>query len=455
MTEPTTDPTTDPTSHSAAEPAADPASADPRHGHGILGVFGSLVTAQAIGALLGLVFWVTVARLVPTGEVGVAAAAINTQTLLGSITSLGIGTLLIAELPGLGPAARGRLVRRGLVTVGVTSAVAAGVLALCAPLLSANLRAALDHPVEVLVFVAGVAAAAAALVVDQAGLGLGRARVQVGRNLLASSLRFPLAAALLALGERSSVVLQICWVAPLLLSVAVSLRRFRLGARRTDGVPFLADLGAYAAPALRNHALNLALAAGSQLVPVVAALALLPEDNATFAIAWLLATFVFLPPYLLATALFAHGANLSAADFRESMRTTVPAALSVSLVLCLGAWVAGPLVLRVFGADYADTSPRLLAILVPAGLWMVLKDHLVAFWRSQRQYRLGVALTLVALALEVTGAAVGGLTHGATGLCAGWLAASGVEVLVFAPWLRRVMGGLAWRAPWHLLRPGG
>ena len=438
-------------------------------GPGLLVSFASLVTAQALGAGLGLVFWVVVARLVVPEDLGAAAAAISTQTLLGSIASLGVGTLLISELPRVPTSVQRRLLHRGLAAVLVASGLAGVVLALSAGLLGRSLQEALAAPGGSPVFVVGVAAAAAALVVDQAGLGLNRATVQVGRSLLASGLRFPLAAGLLAWGFRGSAAVQLCWVAPLALSVVVSLLRLRsrpsgrAGADRRPDPPldpndppidpqsWRADLGRYAAPALRNHGLSLSLAAGSQLVPLVAALVLSTVDNASFAIAWLLATFVFLPPYLLATALFAHGANASVEEFRETMRTTVPAALTLSLGLCVGAWVLGRPVLSIFGAHYASTSWVLLALLVPAGLWMVLKDHLVAFWRSQRRYRLGVSLTLVALALELAGATVGGLLDGGRGLCAGWLAAMVVEVAIYWPWLRQTFGGLAWRSPLGLL----
>jgi O-antigen/teichoic acid export membrane protein len=422
---------------------------------GILPAFGSLVAAQAIGAGLGLVFWITVARLVPAEEVGVSAAAISTQTLLGSVASLGVGTLLIAELGGLDTADRRRVLARGLAAVLLVSALLGAVFAALSGLMTQNLDQALSSPAAVVTFVAGVAAASAALVVDQAGLGVGRSRLQVGRSLLASGLRFPLAAGLLWWGARDSLVLQLCWVVPLWISIGFSLARLRLGPRRRGGPGLRQELRRYAGPALRNHALSLALAAGSQLVPVLAALTLPSVDNASFAIAWLLASFVFLPPYLLATALFAHGANTGAEEFRRNMQATVPAALTLSLALCVGAWVLGRPMLGVFGAHYAERSTLLLAILVPAGLWMVLKDHLVAFWRSQRRFGTGLRLTLVALALEVLGAGAGGLLGGAVGLCAGWLAAAALEVVVFAPWLREAFGGLTWQSPHRLVRGWG
>jgi O-antigen/teichoic acid export membrane protein len=421
----------------------------------ILGSFGALLAAQVVGAGLGLVFWVTVARVLSPGVVGTAAAAISTQTILGSLASLGVGTLLIRELPLLAPAAQRRLVVRGLAVVTLVSLAAGTVVGLVSGFLGPALRAALSSPTESAVFAVGVAGAGCALVVDQAGLGLRKARLQVGRSLLASGLRFPVVAALLWFDHRDALALQLAWVLPLWFSIVVSLARLRLGrnAHGADDRPTrpMGSAAHYAGSALRNHALSMALAAGTQLVPVIAALTLTSVDNAAFAVAWLLASFVFLPPYLMATALFAHGANTSADEFRDSMRSTLPAAFCLSLALCVGAWVLARPVLAVFGSHYVDNSATLLAIVAPVGLWMVVKDHLVAFFRSQDQFKLGVCLTLVSVAMELTGAAVGAVVAGPVGLCAGWLIAAALEVPVYLPWLRRVLGGLAWRSPLSLM----
>jgi hypothetical protein len=180
---------------------------------------------------------------------------------------------------------------------------------------------------------------------------------------------------------------------------------------------------------------------------VIAALTLGSVENAEFAIAWLMATFVFLPPYLLATALFAHGANVTEEEFRRSMERTIPAALSLSLLLCVGAWVLGEPLLMIFGGHYAEHSWSILALLVPAGLWMVIKDHLVALWRTQRRFSLATRLAGAALVIELAGATTGAIIGGARGLCIGWLVAMGVEMVLGAPWLRQAFGGLHWRLP--------
>ncbi|QIG43099.1 oligosaccharide flippase family protein [Nocardioides anomalus] len=414
---------------------------------GIWSPFRSLLAAQVLTALLGLVFWVVVARLVDAHDVGVAAAAINAQTLLGIVTVLGHSTTLVSELPKHEPARQRTMILRSLLVVLVSSAVAGGVLVAVSPLLSSNLADALGNPIGAACFVLGTAGFAWALVVDDACLGVKQSGLQVWRNLLASSLRFPLTALLLVLGFTEAHVLQLCWVLPLLGSIPFTLWRLRLPRGDRTSPPLLRDIRAFQSLAIRNHLLSLCLAAGSQMVPVVAALTLSSVGNAEFAIAWLMANFVFLPPYLLATALFAHAANATTEEFRRSMERTIPAALSLSLLLCVGAWVLGEPVLWIFGGDYARHSWAILALLVPAGLWMVLKDHLVVLWRSQQAFSLATRLTGTALVIEVLGATSGGIIGGARGLCLGWLAAMGVEMVLGLPWLRRAFGGLHWRSP--------
>ncbi|GAB3263439.1 hypothetical protein [Nocardioides dilutus] len=417
---------------------------------GIWSPFRSLLTAQVVGAVLGLVFWVLAARLVDAHEVGVAAAAISAQTLLGIVTVLGIGTVLISDLPLHAPHRQRQLVLRGLLVVMVSSAGLGSVLVALSPLFTTNLREALGDPIGAVTFVVGVVAAAWSIVADEAALGVKKSSVQVHRNLLASSLRFPITAGLLALGLTDAHVLQVCWVLPLVISVPFALWRLRLPRRAAGDVssPSLrSDLATFRGPALRNHALSLSLASASQMVPVVAGVTLASVPNAEFAIAWLMATFVFLPPYLLAIALFAHGANVSTEEFRKSMEKTLPASLLLSATLCVGAWLLGEPVLRIFGGDYASESWKILALLVPAGLWMCFKDHLVALWRSQRRFGLATKLAGSALLIEVTGATIGAVAGGAVGLCVGWLIAMAVEALLATPWLREAFGGLHWQSP--------
>lgn len=60
---------------------------------------GSLIGTTAVTSGLGFAFWWVAARIFSTEAVGLASATISTMTLLGSFSILGLGTLLMGELP--------------------------------------------------------------------------------------------------------------------------------------------------------------------------------------------------------------------------------------------------------------------------------------------------------------------------------------------------------------------
>jgi O-antigen/teichoic acid export membrane protein len=418
---------------------------------GLWAPFAALLSGQGVAVVLGLVFWLVAARLVSPADLGIASASISTQTLLGLLVSLGLGTHLVTELPNADPHVVRRWVYRALLGAGAVGVVAAGVLlgvlalvGVVAPGPGGALREGLAEPQMIAGFVVGVVAAAGVLVLDETVLGLRRSRVQLTRNVTASLLRFPVGAVLLLVAGAEAWVVQVAWVLPLLVSLLLALRSLRLPT--SPPAPWSDDVQRHLRPALRHHAVNLTVAAATQVVPVISGLVLVATDNAAFAVAWLLATCAYLPPYLLATALYAHASHdgpdsaEGGAALAGHLRRTVPVGLGLVLV----AWVAVLLLaepaLGVLGDTYAEESADLLVMLVPAGLWMVVKDHLVVVWRRERRYRLATTAAAVSLLLESVGAVVGAVLDGATGLVLGWLTVIAVELLAGAPVLLRRMG---------------
>jgi O-antigen/teichoic acid export membrane protein len=235
-------------------------------------------------------------------------------------------------------------------------------------------------------------------------------------------------------------VVVLSWVTSVVVSVAAAWLMLRLprGPRR-PGERLGALVRVQWRAALHHHALNQSLSAGPMLVPVVAAVVLGPVENAEFAMAWLIATFVFIPPYMLATALFAVSVKRSVGEFRASARHTLPAALALSLSLCAGSWLLGPFVLGILGGYYAAYSAPVLSVLVLGGLWMVVKDHLVAYARVTDQLTWATSLAAVCVALELVGALVGGILGGPVGVAAGWLTMIAVEAAVGTPIAWRVL----------------
>jgi len=408
---------------------------------GIASSFGSLVLSQVIGTGLGFAFWITAARAVAPEHVASASAAVAAMLLLGNLTVLGCGTLLLTELPLLAPDRQRALIRSGLIVVGSAAILAGTVWSLVGVHLSANFRAALHGDLAAPVFVLGVAATAVGLVLDQAVLGLRRPGLQVVRNLVASSLKFPLATLLVVGGTRSSFGLLLAWtlplvVAPVLLWQLLRLPRLR-HPRPDDHVR--AHLRRYRVAALHNHSLSLSLQASALLVPMLAAGTLSAVAYAHFSLAWLVATFVFIPPFMLATALFAVSANDTVDTFRASMRRTLPVGLAISAGCYLGVLLLGNATLRTFGREYAAAGNHILRIVAIGGLALVVKDHFFAIYRVRRRMAAAARIAVLGVVVELIGASVGVWLDGVTGLCTGWLVAVYVEAVCMLPALARVL----------------
>src|SRR2546422_7670871 len=78
---------------------------------------GSLVGATVVTSILGIAYWWVAAWWFSPQAVGLGSAAISAMTLLGTICILGLGTLLVGELPRQ-PGKAGSLITAALIIVG-------------------------------------------------------------------------------------------------------------------------------------------------------------------------------------------------------------------------------------------------------------------------------------------------------------------------------------------------
>src|SRR5579863_5848590 len=144
---------------------------------------GSLIGTTAITSLLGFVYWWVAARRFPPEAIGIASASISAMTLLGNFCMLGLGTLLITELPRQ-PGREGSLISTALVVVGAIGGIVGLAFAVIAPYLIAGFSPLHASITNSITFAVGVSLFAITLVLDQALIGLLRGELQFWRNTL-------------------------------------------------------------------------------------------------------------------------------------------------------------------------------------------------------------------------------------------------------------------------------
>jgi O-antigen/teichoic acid export membrane protein len=401
----------------------------------------SMVIALGTTSLLGAAFWWLATQHFSQSSVGVSSAAVSAMTLLGFAATIGLGTVLMGELP------RREIRAHGLLNAALAISAAVGaffglVFALIAPAFSSGFDPLRQGPLSVAIFAAGAALTSLTLVLDQALIGLLRGGLQLTRNIVFAAVKLVLLLGVAALGATyGGMGIYTAWALGALLSLVVLVPFYR----RQDkplGSHFR-ELHTMRLDAASHHAFNLALRAPDLLLPVMVLIVLSPSLTASFYIAWMIASLLFGIPQSLSTVLYAVGSgDPKGLERRFRFTLAISAACGALAVLIL--LPGGSALLNLFGSNYADQATAAVQILALGVFPEAIRTHFVAVRRLTR--RIGTALPLVwgGAVLEVAGGTAGGLiADSLTGVAIGWLAAICIESSVMS------------RDVWRMVAPGG
>lgn len=399
---------------------------------------GSLVGTTVVTSVLGFAYWWLASRAFSPAAVGLAAAAVSAMTLLGGFSMLGLGTVLIRELPK----------RRGeestLIATSVAAVLAAGTAlgllgGLLLPLFNSDLSGIAAPTLQVL-FDLSVPLTAAGLLLDQAMVGLLRGEIQLARNTVFAVAKLALLAAAAMAGlHPTGTTIFATWFGGLALSLlGFALLAWRAG-HLTKGTRLRWSLfeGLHGVVA-GHYVLNFALQAPALLLPVLVTIILSAEMNAYFYAAWMIVGFLQVLPVALGTNLYAIGTRETGALVKR-MRFTLSLAFAVA-----GAGVAvlfwgADLALRLFGDAYAHQASEAMRLLALGVLPGILRSHYVAVSRIQGRLTSASILLTVSAVLQLAAAGYGASVGGLTGLSIGWLAAVLVEAVFLLPTIVRAV----------------
>ncbi len=400
----------------------------------------SLIGTTVVTSGLGFAYWWIAARHYTPDAVGFASAAVSSMMLLGSICMLGLGTLLITELPRQ-PEKQISLITTGISAVTLVGGVVGTGFALIAPSFSVEFTLLRSNTLNMLLFVTGVSFTAAASVLDQALIGILRGTIQFSRNAFFAIVKLLLLlAAGVLLSAKTGMTIYASWVMGIVLSF-LGIFGYTLLKKGWQGKEYLPKwdlLRKSGFAALQHHMLNLTLQVPTQLLPVLVTVQLSARMNAWFYISWMIASFLFLIPASFTSVLHAMN-SADQSSLKQKARTTV----CISFLFCLVAgstlFVGTKQILGIFGTDYADQAAWCLRILVLAGFTSVIRAHYVSFCRIQD--RVGRAMLGMSLGgvLELGGAIIGAHSRGLIGLCTGWVVATTIEAAVLFPVIYKVL----------------
>jgi O-antigen/teichoic acid export membrane protein len=385
-----------------------------------------LLVNTALLAVLGFAFWAMAARLYSAGDVGAFSGVAAGVGLLAAAGALGLPNTMMRHLASADGA-------RQLAAAAIGAALTAGG-ALCVVTLLALgpfLPGGLDlERAEHRLLVAGLAAiAAVSAVVDASLIAVRAARAVLVKNLVGSVAKLAALAALAAAGVFGMLGLAISYSVGAGLAAAMGAAALwrRL---RPDGETAgpLRVLRRYLSFSYGSYAGTVIGILPATVVPLMVLATRGPVETAYFAVAFMLASFLNFVPSTTAQVLMAEVSRgertlreVAGKALRHVYTLLLPAVLLLALV--------APLVLRLFGDDYAQgasTCLQLLAVGALATGCTYLVDSILAARDRMRAYVLMNAVN-AAMVLGLVGVM---LPYGLAAAGAAWALAQTASALV-------------------------
>ena len=390
-----------------------------------------IINAVIMAGLTGT-FWLLVARLKTSEDVGLGSALLSAAAFLAFISTLGFNLGLISTLAKAGEGTFGA-VNSSLTISGIAAVVTAVIFIVGIPLWSPVLLFVWENPITMITFVCLVIVATYFNLLSGVFIGLRKASFTVVQNIIFQLVKVGAVIVLAAFFSIFAIIGS--WALGYALAIGVSL--FFLLPRLMPGYWPKPDFQRQMTGEVFRFSLINFLAEGfwnssAWLLPILVANLLGGEDSGHFYVAWYMASLLFAIPLGVSLSLFAEGAHreeLLAQNLKRSIMFTAALLVAALPVFLL----AGDRILLLFGREYSQTATSLLRILTISAVPVSACLLYLGVARVQKKLRF--------VELLFGGVAIGTMTlsyvlvpkMGIIGTGVSWLSMSSMAALIVLP----------------------
>jgi O-antigen/teichoic acid export membrane protein/aminoglycoside phosphotransferase len=388
----------------------------------------ALIAGTGLTTLLGMVFWLLVARLLPTDAVGTGTALVSAMTFLATLSTLGLRNSLVRFLAPAGASARRLIITSYLLCTSAAS-VTAVVFIAGQPWWADNLGFLRENRFVAFAFVIATMVWVLFVLEDHVLIGLRRAGWVPVTNGIYSGVKIALLPALVSGGAYALLAATALPAVPIVVVVTsfvlwVTGRRIRVG--ESVGKLRIAQLVRFA---LADHSSTILWLATTELLTLVVLQEAGPQASAYYFMSFTIAYALYLVTSNIGSAFVAEAARypsraaaLAGAALRQAAILVVPLALLAVVLARFG--------LGLLGDEYAANGTVVLRLLLLSAIPQVVIGIALNAARVRRDNRLILAV-YGAQALGVFGGTVLTIERlGLTGVGLAWLATQTTVALV-------------------------
>jgi O-antigen/teichoic acid export membrane protein len=374
-----------------------------------------LILSSGLQAALGFAFWIIVARLFSTTDVGKASSLVAATTVIAYFALVGLNNTFVRYLPTAPD--RDALLTAGFLLVGICGAGMGLVYVFLTPFIAPRLSFLRDQPALAAGFVLLTAAAAVNLLTDSVFIASRKAGfAALTDGAIGGVTRLVSAVVLVGTGAYGIFCASAGGYAAAALASLVLITT-SLHSRPSLRQPFRT-----LQPLLRFSSASYAGNVFSMLpilvVPLIVLDRLGASEAAYYFVAFQIATLLYSTVYAVETTFLAEGSH-TGVDQRELLKRSRRVLMALCLPACLVLIVAAHWVLLVFGKDYSQHATPSVILFAVGVIPIAANNWLQTLLRLLGRLR-AIVWTNVIYATAICGLAWFLAPHGLAALTAAW-----------------------------------
>jgi O-antigen/teichoic acid export membrane protein len=380
--------------------------------------------ATAVMSGLGFVFWLLVARLFSTDEVGIAATLLSVMAMTSALSLAGFDTAIIRFLAH--DKNRNNTLNTSIVLVGLVAFILSSLFVIGVHFFSPHLEFIQKTPLTAGAFILLSVMASINILTDSIFLALRQTKYSFFIDTTFSTLKVVLPFAFIGWGAfgvfmASAVAQSIGFF----LSIATLMRRFEYRPAFIVDRNVLAKVWRYSAG---NYLADIFNFLPGALLPIIIVNNLGPHASAYFYIIMMIAGLLYVIPNAVTRSLFAEG-SYDEANIATHLRNTVRTIAYILTPAMLILLVAGKYLLLLFGAEYSTEGVTFLSIMTLASIVVTTSSVMGSLFRINHNVR-GLIIRNLSYALSIIGLTYLFLPYGLPGVGLAYAGGNLVATLV-------------------------
>lgn len=326
--------------------------ADPLYKNSIFNMSGTFILGS-----LGFVFWIIIARLYKTEEVGIATTLISIMALLSSFTIMGLNSSLIRYLPQSGN--KNELINSSFVIVTCVALAASALFVLGVPVFSPQLSFMRTNLFYIVSFTLFLIFCSLNALIESIFMAFRIAGNILIKNIIISTLKLLLPFALISLGAYGIFASTASAIAlGVVASMTILLLKFKFRLSISVKFSLVKETSLYS---FANYMVSFLFNMPSLVLPVIILNTLSAKYAAYYYVASMIQSTLLIIPLATAQSLLTEGAYNEAElkkHVMKALRTIVVILVPATVTIIL----SGNILLQFFGKNYASEAFQFLQL---------------------------------------------------------------------------------------------